>query len=487
MSNLYPIEQQVRSTGFRDLLVLLFKRKAIILTVFLTVSIGLTVVALLMPSVYVAKSSVLVKIGREYLNNPEVGDEKKMMAVNMTDILKTEIQILTNRELAENVVKSLQIERLYPKLVNSENSLQKAVARFQKDLSVEGVKNSSVIQVNFRHSDPKIAANAVNLLIDMYKEKHLQVFSSPRSSFLDQQLTTYEQQLKESEKKFEEFKQKNQVYSLEEQRSLLLQQRVMLDTALKDAQNRVDELSKKLITLTKQNQYVAQDKSLNIQQGDTESDRIVGATKSKLLALQLEEQQLLKKYNENSRMVANARKEIDIVQTFLKNQENELQNKQDKPSNVVVQQVRMDLMKTEAELNSQKARIGAVRAQLGQVDSQIQALDRNGLQFQNLKREVAATEKNYLTYMNKAEEARLSEDMNRLKLANISVIQPAVAPSVPTSNHTLVLIIIGCLGGFALGLGIAFLIENLYQNLSTPEQTEKYLGLPVLASLPYRE
>ncbi|GFE58359.1 GumC family protein [Geobacter sp. AOG1] len=482
MSDIYPIKQE-KSPGMRELLSILFKHKVIILTIFFSCSVIVSIGTLVKPPVFIAKSSVLVKIGREYLNEPEVGQEKKLMTVNMPDIIKTEIQILTNRELAEKVISTLHIETLYPDLATGNNSLQKAVAIFQKNLFVEGVKNSSVIQVSFRHNNPKIAANAVNLLVDLYKEKHLQVFSNPRSSFLDQQLTAYENQLKESEKNFENFKQKKQVYSLDEQRSLILQQRVLLDTSLRDAQNRVDELSRKLTTLTKQNQLVAQDKSLNSQ---SDFDRVVGETKTKLLALQLEEQQLLKKYNENSRMVMNIRKEIDLVKDFLKSQEADLQIKQ-KSGNAVVQQVRMELMKTEADLNSQKARVNAVRGQLSQLDSQIQALEGSAQQFQNLKREVAATEKNYQTYLNKSEEARLSEDMNRLKLANLSVIQTAIPPSEPVSKNKLFAILVGCLVGVVLGICVAFIIENFSKSLSSVESAERRLCLPVLASLPYRD
>jgi len=45
-----------------------------------------------------------------------------------------------------------------------------AIERFQKVLKVEGMQKSSVLKVSFRHKDPLIAADAVNRLIDFYKE-----------------------------------------------------------------------------------------------------------------------------------------------------------------------------------------------------------------------------------------------------------------------------------------------------------------------------
>jgi hypothetical protein len=66
--------------------------------------------------------------------------------------------------------------------------LQAAVLAFGKNLTVEGVGKSNVIEVAFRHKDPRVAARAVNLLVDDYKEKHLQLASDPKSSLPGTQL-----------------------------------------------------------------------------------------------------------------------------------------------------------------------------------------------------------------------------------------------------------------------------------------------------------
>ena len=61
-----------------------------------------------------------------------------------------------------------------------------AVTGFQKKLTVEGIKKSSVIEVSFRTRTPELAAQAVNLLVDFFKEKHLAVHSGTQSTFLEQ-------------------------------------------------------------------------------------------------------------------------------------------------------------------------------------------------------------------------------------------------------------------------------------------------------------
>ena len=106
-----------------------------------------------------------------------------------------------------------------------------------------------MIEVSFRHEDPQVAANVVNLLVELFREKHLKVFSDPQSSFLEKQLQIYRTKLGTSEQSMQSFKQKNQVYSLDEQRSLLLKQRTELDSTLKNTDHRIDELREKLRSL----------------------------------------------------------------------------------------------------------------------------------------------------------------------------------------------------------------------------------------------
>ena len=151
------------------------------------------------------------------------------MLLNQEEVTNSEIQILRNRDLIEKVITTLRLERIYPELlINSPANVKPmdaAIAQFEKHLKVEGVKKSNVIQVSFQHKDPQVAAAAVNLLVEFFKEKHLQVFSDPKSSFLETQLMTYDQKLRVSENTLQAFKQKTGVFSLDEQRTLLLEQR----------------------------------------------------------------------------------------------------------------------------------------------------------------------------------------------------------------------------------------------------------------------
>lgn len=471
----------------RDFLTVVFKRKTMILTVFLTVVVTVTAASFLLTPVYKAESSILVKIGREYLNRPELGNNAPVLTVNQEEATNSELQILKNRDLIEKVITTLRLENIYPELLidppANVKPLDAAIVIFEKKLKVEGVRKSNVIEVSFEHKDPQIAARAVNQLVEFFKEKHLQVFSDPKSSFLETQLMTYDQKLRESENTLQTFKQKTGVFSLDEQRTLLLRQQSELDTALKNTQNIMFEMQKRRATLKEQ---MASISASSTRYTSTERDKIIVEARSKLLGLQLNEQDLLKKYTENNRLVVNCRKEIQMVKDFLKEQEADISSKV-KTGNQVYQNTEIELIKAETELNAQRGKALALNQQLAEISGKIRSLDYSEKGMQQLKREQSINEKNFQTYAEKAEEARITDDMNRLKMANISVIQKATVPPKPVRPKKLLNIALGIVAGIISGLVLAFLSESSSQSFSTPEQVEQRLGLPVLTAIAYKE
>jgi uncharacterized protein involved in exopolysaccharide biosynthesis len=487
------MEQQYQAGSLRDFLTVLFKHRNTILVVFSTVVVSVTIGSFLLPPTYEAKSSLLVKFGREYIYRPEVGergssDSRPLIPLNQEEVINSEIQILTSRDLIEKVIQTLKVESIYPEVVKSPPArmtpMEAAILQFEKKLSVEGVKKSSVIQVSFQHKDPRIAAKAVNLLVDFLKEKHLQVYSDPKSSFLEQQLSTYEQKLKDSQNQLETFKQKYQVFSLEEQRTLLLKQRTEFDTSFRTSQNQIRELQNKLLSLKTQMRAVSKDVPLY---SETERYKIIDDAKAQLLSLHLKEQELLQKYNEDTPLVINVRKEIKIVQNFIKKQEEDLKGKVRTGQNIVYQDIEREMIKTQAELSSQEAKSATLREQIAQLNREVRTLDLRENDLQNLKRELAANEKNYKTYLEKVEEALISDNLNRQKMANISTIQAAAVPQKPIKPKKALNVALGIILGAVSGLGLAFFSEYTNQGLSTPESAERHLGLPVLGTVPFKE
>jgi uncharacterized protein involved in exopolysaccharide biosynthesis len=352
-----------------------------------------------------------------------------MSPSNQEQIINSEVEILRNRELIGKVIQIIGVENLYPAFIkrNKEgiSPIDMAILAFEEDLAVETVKRSNVIEVWYRNQDRQMAARAVNLLVELFKEKHLQVYQNHKSSFFEGQVEDYRKKLKGSEDALQQFKQVNRVYSLDDQRRLLLEQRVKMDGSYKEALSNATELRQRLSTLNEKTRSTSNYIS-------SERDRIITDANLKLLFQELER----------------------------------------------------DRIKTEADLRAQRERSESIKRQLVQMDAEIRRLDLTEKRLLDLRRELAVNEKNYQNYVGKTEDERISDMMNEQKLANISTIQAATVPAKPIRPRKGLNITLSIVLGAIAGLGSAFFSEHSSQGLSSPEAVERRLKLPVLATVP---
>jgi uncharacterized protein involved in exopolysaccharide biosynthesis/Mrp family chromosome partitioning ATPase len=444
----------------RDILTILFKYKYTILVIFLIISIGVTLYAFSLKRVYESQSVLLVKFGREFTPRPEVGgDTGRGFSVPPETIMRAEMSLLTSRDLIDTVVKLLGAEKIFPSLSKalpgSILSDDFAINLFRANLSVTNIQGSSMIQIAFTHPNPYIAANVVNTLVDAFKEKHLEVFSTDSTPFLKSQEKVFQERLKESETKLAGLKQKYGVFSFEEQKTALIAQRSTLDTNLKAAQSQVSELEQK-VAMVRSPKWLAE---------------VPPEIRAQLLALQQREREVMGKYVDGSVPVQNVRNEIEAVKESLKRQSEEIRQ--------------TEIHKAEGELSIAKARVDNLRRQLGQVEGVLQSLEARALELQEVKREAALQEQNYQTYAKKLEESQVRDDMERQKIVAITVVEKAMASSIPKQGRfsKRQLVPMGFFGGIAAGIALAFMLEFMAPGMTTPWSAERRLNLPVMAAI----
>jgi polysaccharide biosynthesis protein PslE len=443
----------------REMLTVLFKHKWKVVISLVSLSIITLIVAFFFfnEKDFVARSVLMVKLGREFVATPEVGETRT--PINQEAIINAEKQILTSRDLINRVVQEMGPGNVYPKLAKepmSGGALQEmAIMEFLQNVFVKEVPKSNLIEVYFRHENPYVAAKALSFLIDFFKEKHLQVFSDSKSSFLEEQLKHYREQLKESESTLEGYKQRYKVYSLDEQRSMLLKQRSEIEFSLASEQSRINELYKK-------REFVKSQK-------DIVSEGVANELRTQLNTLQRKEQELLEKYTENNRSVVNLRKEITMIKEQLQKQEDEVRKTQ--------------LTAIDAELKPLEVKVGSLRRQLDQLNKETQSVDSHTMEYRNLQRAASVNETNFQTYQKKLEEARIAEDMDMRKMTNITVIQAATVPVKPMPGKKNKVLGVGLFLSFAISFGLAFVSEYLPQTLTSPRAAEKHLRLPILTTI----
>lgn len=474
-----------RPFNLRDLLIVFFKHKYMIISIFCLAVILTPLVYYFLPAKYEASSTLMFRYGQEY-QSPMVSGEQTPVRVGLQEILHSELAILSSTDLKERLLKSLGIESIYPKLRAFSDEpvkqLEYAKVFFERDLHVQAGRNSNLITVTFQNADPGTAAKVVNSLVAAYIARRVEILHDSRPlQLLDKKVAEYLERLKRSEGELQAFKQQHQVFAFDEQRDLLLKERMNLETTARTTQSLVKELRQKLSTLESQLKGVAA--SLPVASENDPRNEL----EMQLVTLQRKEQELLSKYKEGNVFVTSVRSEIQVVKGFIEKQKQAAARGRS-AVNSLYQDLQKEIISTKAEVSSLEVRSKELEAQLTLADKRIQEFDQQERTARDLQRTLTANEQMYQLYQKRFEEARVSEDMSQDKMASVNVIEQASAselPIWPTKGVSFYLVLAAFLG-IGGGLTLAFSLEFINQGLSSPQKTEQCLNIPVLTTIPYK-
>ncbi len=109
------------------------------------------------------------------------------------------------------------------------------------------------------------------------------------------------------------------------------------------------------------------------------------------------------------------------------------------------------------------------------------ALNKAAIGYSELARQAETDRALYESVLRQIKETNLTKDV---KTNAVSVIERSPLPTVAVSPKPTKSIMLGLLGGLALGLGFVYLTDLLDRSLKTVDQAEAALGLPVLAAVP---
>ncbi|GJL65254.1 MAG: hypothetical protein NPIRA05_02250 [Nitrospirales bacterium] len=472
--------------SIRDILIAVFKHKIMIVVAFTVIFLGIASWVYMTETLYEASTSIILKFGREHIFRPEVGKADQIVQFNQGAAIESEQRIIQSRDLIRRVVKALGVHALYPELLEAsplateDERIETATSIFLGSLEAFSTQGSNVIKITFLHQQPAMAAQALNVLVEFLKERHLQIFSDPKASFLIDRLKDYEHELKNAQNNLQTFKTDNHLSSpLDAQQARILDQRAQLDTNYKTIKTQLQGLESKIVSLENQMKTVPKEISLST----TDVAGVLAKARADLFDLQRQKQVLMTKYIPSSVPVQNLQHEIEAVEQFIKLQEASVQDQRvTRGTNPIFQKLELARFNALSEVKTFTARSNVIAGQIRELDQKLMNLDGLNEALVELERKRRAAENNYQLYLTKVEEAKVSEEMDRLKMSNISVIQAADIPRRPASRSKMVLLIIGAVASFIVSIALALISEYLEGTYTRPDLASDDLDLPVLAS-----
>ena len=250
-----------------------------------------------------------------------------------------------------------------------------ALLQVADSLNAVLVKDSSIIEVSFRHANPQLAADVVNQLIADYLLKRVDVLSDRRASFMDSEVGSNRERLAATEKRIDDFKREHEIVSYERQREMLLEQRTTVEGRLREVTARLAEVKGRL--------EVIQPPAGDQPGTEVRDDGFrLGAVR-------------------------------DLVAT--------------------------EGVKLQAEQRSAEASKRVLQQQVAEISARLRRFTQNESELQQMLREKQMLEAGYQTNSKRLQDARMVEDLDKRAKNTVSIVQAATPPLKKKRTRVLIL------------------------------------------------
>lgn len=471
-----------RIISVRDVLYVIFKRKRMIVSIFLVTVATVTLVVFLTSPVYEASVKVLL--------NREVTEAVLRVApwipltraFELEEEINSEIELIKSWTVMEAVIdhldqQALAVEPSAPQEAAPQSGTSGAeadteevaknrtrrIVSLQRAVIAEPVKKSDVIQIRFASRDPRKAMEIANLVADKYIDYRARIYRARGAvAFFDEQIEVAKGDLDQLESALKDYREQQAMLSYEKQESILLAKLDDFETSL--TRVRKDIISKES-KLVKMRDFMSSPLQPVVPSMEIREEEIISDLHDRLIDLRLRLNELLTKYTEDYREVKNLRDEIALGESEMRTE---------------VEKV-IDL--EESSLEALRAEEDALHSTVEMLTAEVRTLPEKELTIQRLQRAIENHREVYSMLVLKREEARITEASDR-RVANVTVISPATLPHKPIKPQKGLSVLVACIMGLIGGFGLAFVTEFMDHSMRTSEDVEHYLDLPVLACIP---
>jgi len=511
------------TTGLPEVMAIARRRAGAFTLTFIVVFAVAVALALLLPPVYEAKTTVLVE---EQQIPPD------MVRTTVTDFVEQRLQMITQQVMSrQNLLDLIKRFDLYKKERKKETT-KEVIDGFREDIQLNPISTEVVdkrtgrpmtatiaFEVVYQGENPAKVQQVANNLASFYLSQNLKVreeHAKASTDFLERETTRLQDELKGIDTQLVALKEKY-LGSLPDQKVINMQtmermsrDRDALLTRIADFQSQRDQLAAQLFT----RQATARN------QGPTAKDR--------LKELRLQEAQLLAKYSADHPDVVKIRREVAEVEGDAATQQQvdnllhelfnarlDLDNAKGAKAKAPLEAKVADLRKqihaldpqaameaeesslandpyyiaTKNQLAGVETNIHALTQEVKSVDERIEGLRKQilltpkvGAQYDQLMEAKANRTARYRDMRQKLEEAKASIDLERGQMAErFSIIDPAVFPEEPVKPNRIALTLIGLILGVGVGVGAAAAREALDTTFYSANRLARTARLPVLA------
>jgi len=144
-------------------------------------------------------------------------------------------------------------------------------------------------------------------------------------------------------------------------------------------------------------------------------------------------------------------------------------------------ELQFELTSLSQKYTDKHPRIIQLKQQIKDLEGQTKGFSKDEIEYGRIMREVEVNKKLYAMLKEKLEEARIAEAQ---KVSDVSIVDPAVLPTVPVEPNKRMAVLIGIVLGLIMGIALAFFLETMDPSIGTIEDVENVIKVPVLGVVP---
>ncbi len=491
-------ENQEKLLSMHDYLEICLRRKWYIivpLVVSVLVSFG---VYKYLPKVYKATTLILVQpqsVPEKYVQ-PTITDT----VVNRLNTIGQEIM---SRTRLEKVIEEFNLYQNFRKKLPMEEvieTMRKAIEVKVPDEKKERTRN--YFTISFEGEEPKTVMTVTNRLASLFIEENLKVRelqAGGTSEFISKELLTMEDRLKRKEQEIRVFKERNMgqlPQQLDANLKILEQLQQQLRTMserIRAAEDRTIIFQGQLEQLKKvepRGDALPNQEALNVPRIREDPAAQLNALKRELATMQT-------RLKETHPDVIDLKRKIAALESQLEGkskpsqEEEKISTKNLPPPRLDPETERLYRQLTEQynnallEAKRLKEEEKTLKEQMILYQRRIEDTPKREQELVLLTRDYDLLKTNYQSLLDKNLQAQMAENLERKqKGEQFKILDPAVLPEEPVKPNRNKILLIGCLLGMVLGIGLTWFRESLDQSFRTVSDVEEYLGIPVLATVP---
>ena len=503
---------QDKETTLRDFYNTIFRQKKKVVVFFLLSLVLAIVYTLVKNDTYQSQAKILVKMGRESYDMIPTRESSRFLYSSRSQVsgIDTEIEILKNREIIEDVIDRIGNEKLAALLGGSSSGLfpaiksiftrksnteagisaddstesafkQKGYLNFRDNLitylneniDISVARGSNVINISYQSGNPEFCYLVVSNLTDAFITRHIELhFSNSTFEFFDDQVFKSRDQLQMIEKKIVDIKNSLNISSLDDSREVVVHR-------MRDLNTEFDQVTMEKVAVN--SLIVSMKRSLETIDGTGETT--VTPVNPDLMAdfreLQARERELLSKYSDDNIQVLEVRKQIQDAKALMSSGE-----KANQPTISVLNEQKLALQSEENKLVSLTAKQAELKKLITEAQNELKKLNEAELKIAELEREREIQQSNYMKYAENLEEARIDQIVQQQNLTNIKILQQPFYPQQPMPNRKFRNLALGIFAGLFGSIFLAIFLEFMDHSIKTEEDIEKRLQLPTLVVIP---